>query len=226
MARAGAAGAGPVRSRARRVDRQRRAAVDRQRPAVLPGRPLVGRQRLHALLRRLPAARRPHGRPDRPPPPVRRRARRLRSRLARRRARHFIRHADRRARGAGYRRRDALPGGAVAGHRDLRRGRGAQQGARRLGRGRRLRRSGRRAARRRADRVRRLGVGPVRERADRHPRRPGGLAAAAREPQHRLAPLRHRRGGLGRCSSTRWSTPTTPAGPRARRSAWGPPHSR
>ena len=70
--------ADPVRRRARRVDRQRRAAVDRPRARLLPGRPVVGRQRLHAHLRRLPAARRAPGRPARPPPDVHRRPRRLR----------------------------------------------------------------------------------------------------------------------------------------------------
>ena len=171
MARAGAAGAGAVRRRARRLDRQRRAAVDRPRPAVLPGRPVVGRQHLHALLRRLPAARRPPGRPARSAAPVRRRPRPVRARVAGRWSRHLARHADRGSRGPGPRRGAALPGGALARHRDLRRGRRAQQGARRLGRGRRLRRRGRRAARRRADRVRGLGVGAVRQRADRPARR-------------------------------------------------------
>src|SRR4029079_3206373 len=46
MARAGAAGCSPVRRRARRVDRQRRAAVDRCGPELLAGRPLVGGQSL------------------------------------------------------------------------------------------------------------------------------------------------------------------------------------
>ncbi len=167
VACAGPAGACPVRRRARRVDRQRRAAVDRHRPEVRPGRPVVGRQLLHALLRRLPAARRSHGRPPRSTAHVRRRPHPLRAGLAGRRPRHLAGHADRRSRGPGPRRRAALPGRAVARHRDVRRGRRAQQGAGRLGRGRRLRRRRRRAARRHPDRVRRLGVGAVRQRADR-----------------------------------------------------------
>ena len=63
------------------------------------------------------------------------------------------------------------PGGALDPLDDVRRGRGAQQGARRLGRrlGRRRRRG--RAARRRPHRVRRLGVGVLRQRADRPRRR-------------------------------------------------------
>ena len=104
------------------------------------------------------------------------RPRPLRRRLARRWSRHLAGHADRRARGPGPRRRAALAGRALARHRDLHRGRRAQQGDGRLGRGRRLRRRRRRAARRRAHRVRRLGVGAVRQRAD----RPRGRARSRR----------------------------------------------
>ena len=172
LVRPGAPRAGPVRRRPRRVDRQRRAAVDRQRPPVLPGRPLLGHQRLHAHLRRLPPARRPHGRPARPPPDVPRRPDPVRARLAGRRLRRVQRPADRRSRRAGPRRRAAVARRALAGDRDLRRGRGAQQGARRLGRRGRLRRRRRRAGRRHAHRVGRLGVGPVRQRADRPRSRP------------------------------------------------------
>ena len=67
-ARARAARPDAVRDRPRRLDRQRRAAVDRPRARLQPGRPLVGRQRLHPHLRRLPAARRAPRRPPRPPP--------------------------------------------------------------------------------------------------------------------------------------------------------------
>src|SRR5215218_8207690 len=59
----GAARRRPVRRRARRVDRQRRAALDRDRPRVLLRRPVMGRQRLRARVRRLPAARRSYRRP-------------------------------------------------------------------------------------------------------------------------------------------------------------------
>ena len=159
MARAGPPGRGPVRRRPRRLDRQRRAALDRARPAVLPGEPLVGRQRLHARLRRLPAARRAHGRPPRPPPHVHRRPRPLRARLAGRRPGQDRGPADRRPRRPGPRRRAALAGRAVAGHHDVRRGRRAQPRAGRLGRRGRLRRRGRRAARRHAHRVRWAGSG-------------------------------------------------------------------
>ena len=187
---------GAVRRRARRLDRQRRAALDRPRPELLPGEPVLGRQRVHARLRRLPAARRAHGRPARPPPRLHRRPDRLRVRLAARRLRLQRRPADRGARPAGPRRGDPLARGALDPDHDLRRGRRAQPGARRLGRGGRLRRRRRRAARRRADRVPRLGVGPVRQRPDRAVRGRDDLAPAAREPRDRPAPLRRRRRGL------------------------------
>ena len=51
----------PVHGRARRDRRERRAAVDPARPALLCLQPPVGRQRVHADVRRLPAARRPRG---------------------------------------------------------------------------------------------------------------------------------------------------------------------
>ena len=75
--------------------------------------------------------------------------------------------ADRRARRAGPRRGDHLAGGALDRHDDLRRGRRAQQGARHLGRDRRLRRRRRRARRRRPDQVPRLGVDLLRQRPGR-----------------------------------------------------------
>ena len=58
-----------------------------------PIEPAVDRQRLHARLRRLPAARRPRVRPLRPPAPVHGRARRLHGRLAPERRRDLVRHA-------------------------------------------------------------------------------------------------------------------------------------
>ena len=56
-------------------------------PRFLPGQPLLGRQRLRAHLRRLPAARRAARRPARPPARVHGRADPVRARLARRRLR-------------------------------------------------------------------------------------------------------------------------------------------
>ena len=108
------------------------------------GEPPVDRQRVHARLRRLPAARRPRRRPARPQAAVPLRPRRL--------------HASPRCstasptssgmligcRGAaGPRRRVHLAGRALDHHDDLRGGRRAREGARRLGGDRDRRRRGR-----------------------------------------------------------------------------------
>ena len=148
----------------------------------------------------------------------------LRRRLARRRPRAERGLADRRSRRAGPRRRAALAGRPLARDRPLRRGRRAQQGDGRVGRRGRLRRRRRRPARRHADRVGRLGVGAVRERADRHRRRRCSRRAccpsrATRASGTSTSRARSRSLPACRCSSTRSSTPTTPAGPRPRRSA-------
>ena len=145
-------------------------------------------------------------------------------RFTRRRPRPEPGLAHRRPRRPGPRRRDPLPGRAVDRHHHLRRGRRAQPGAGRVGRSRRLRRRRRRAVRRPADRVRRLGVGAVRERADRPRRRVLRDPHPAREPDRAAratstSPARSRSPPACRCSSTRWSTPSTPAGARPRRSA-------
>ena len=76
----------------------------------------LGRQRLHARVRRLPAARRPRRRPARPARGVRGRARAVRARLARRRPRAERGGARRRARRAGARRRDRRAGDALDPH--------------------------------------------------------------------------------------------------------------
>ena len=60
----------PVHGGPRRRDRERRPAVDPDRPRLLAGEPAVGGERLHPDLRRPAAARRPHGRSARPPPGV------------------------------------------------------------------------------------------------------------------------------------------------------------
>ena len=222
MARASTTRGGPIRGSARRVDRERRTSVDRVGARLLAGQPVVGRQRVHAHLRRLPAARRSHGRPARPAPHVHRRPDPVRGRLAGRRPRPERHLVDQRARRPGPRRRAVVSRRPVAGDGDLRRGRGAQQGARRLGRGGRFRRRRGRAARRHAHPVGRLGVGAVRQRADRPGRRVLRAAPAAREPQRRRAPLRRRGRGHGdrrpvAARLLRWSTPTRRAGARPRR---------
>ena len=68
----------PVRRRPRRIHRERRPAVHRPRPRLRPGGPLLGHQRVHALLRRLPAAGRSSRRSAGPAQDVHRRPRRLR----------------------------------------------------------------------------------------------------------------------------------------------------
>ena len=103
-------------------------------------------------------------------------------RLARGRAGGDRGAADRRPRRSGPRRRDPLAGRAVDRHDHVPRRRRAQQGARRLGRGRRQRWRRRRAARRRADRLPRMGVGPLGQRADRNRGRRAGADADRGEP--------------------------------------------
>ena len=118
-------------------------------------------------------------------------------RLARRWSRPEPGLAGRRPRRPGPRRRDPLSGRAVDHHHHLRRGRRAQPRAGRVGRGGRLGRRRRRAVRRPPDRVRGLGVGAVRQRADRPRRRVLRDPHPAREQDRRPAPLRCRRRGHG-----------------------------
>ena len=73
----------PVRRRARCDDRRHRAARDGGGARPRPGRARLGRHRVHARVRRLPALRRPPRRPRRAPPRVRRRPAALRRRVAR-----------------------------------------------------------------------------------------------------------------------------------------------
>src|SRR2546427_792833 len=65
MAGADASERGPVHGRPGHRDRERRVALDQDRPRVLPGEPPVGDQRLRPLLRRLPAPGRAGGRSTR-----------------------------------------------------------------------------------------------------------------------------------------------------------------
>ena len=201
---------------------------------LLPGQPLLGRQRLRAHLRRLPAARRAARRPARPPPRLHGRPDPLRARLARRRASPTTEGAaDRRPRRPGPRRRDPLARRALDRHHHLPRRRRAQQGARRLGRGRRLRRRRRRPARRHPHRRPRLGVGPLGQRAR------SAIAAAALAPRliaesrsesetralrRRRRGHRHRRPVAARLRAGRRRP--TPAGARPRRSACSRSRSR
>ena len=117
----------PVHGHPRRLHRQRRAAVDAQRPALLADRAAVGGQRLHDDLRRLPAC-------SAGAPPTCSAAggcsspaqRCSRSHVAGLRARVLARPAHRRARTPGHRRRGDLAGDAAIITTSLARGRGAQ----------------------------------------------------------------------------------------------------
>ena len=134
--------------RARRHDRGRRAAVDPRGPRLLRDVAGLGRERVPAHLRRLPASRRPARRPLRPPAPLPRRHRALHRRLARVRPRAVAGVPDRRPGGAGARRRGRLGGRALADDDALHRAGRAGEGDGRLRLRRRRRRQPRRAARR------------------------------------------------------------------------------
>ena len=122
-------------------------------------RPVLGRHGLHAHLRRLPAARRQGRRPVRPARDLHGRRGAVRRRLAARRAVQQPRAADRGPRDPGHRRGTHVTGCAVAAHRHLQGGRGAQQGARHLGGDHRRRGRARPHPRWRADGVRLLALG-------------------------------------------------------------------
>ena len=159
----------------------------------------LGRERLPAHLRRLPAARRPARRPLRPPPAVPDRASRssrcasLACGLA-----TIAGAAGRGAGGAGPRRRGRLGGRALADHDPLHRAGRAGEGDGRLRLRHGRRRQHRRAARRRPHRRAQLALDLPRQRPDRHRRlralrcgccrptpggrRAGGSTSPARSP--------------------------------------------
>ena len=110
----------------------------------------MGRQRVRARLRRLPAPRRPRGRPARTQAPVPVRRRRVHDCVAPQRPRVVVGRADRLARASGARRRLHLARCARDHHDDVRGGSRAVEGARRVGGDRFRRRGGRARARRRA----------------------------------------------------------------------------
>src|ERR1700730_3118066 len=95
-----------VRGRDRCVDRERGAPVDRRPPALLPRRPLVGRERLHAHVRWVPATGRTPRRPPRAQADVHDRPGRLLARVAGRGPGAIRGVADRRAGGSGAPGRD------------------------------------------------------------------------------------------------------------------------
>src|SRR5205809_5737036 len=122
MAGAGAAERGPVHGRPGHRDRERRLALDQDRPRVLPGEPPVGDQRLRPLLRRLPAPGRAGGRSARSAAALPRRHRPVHALLAAGGPSLVGGVADRGALVPGARRGGDLPGGAVDPLDDVHRG--------------------------------------------------------------------------------------------------------
>ena len=175
---------------ARRDDRERRAAADAVRAALLPGEPHLGDRRLHDRVRLLPAAGGPDRRPRRPQARVPRRARAVRRRLRRLRAGAGPDDADRGALRAGPRRRGRLRRDPRADRHRVPRAPGARDGDERLHLHRLQRRLDRAARRRLADRGARLALDLLHQPAD----RPRGVPARARAdrgvPAHRAAPRR------------------------------------
>ena len=225
---------GPADDRARRHDRECRAAVDPERPPLQPVEPVVGRQRLPRHLREPAAPGRPTRRPPRTQARVPRRRRHVHGRIAAVRRRRVGGSVDRCAPAPGHRRggsslrdprdhRHRVPGGRRArpGHERLRL---------RVGR-RRLPRPPRRRA---ADRGAELALGLLRQPADRrgdvrarpcaHPYRQRARAGAGSRlarlaARHRVAherDLRDRRG-----NQLRLDLPTGARRGRPRRGAHG-----
>jgi hypothetical protein len=137
---AGAAVRRVLHGAARRHDHDRGAAVDRSRSRLLEAGPAVGAERLRPGLRRPAAARRPRGRPARPPSRVPGRCPVVHGRVAHVRARLVAGCSACGPRGPGRRRRDHDSHRPVDHLHDLHRGLRAEQGARDLGRARRHRR--------------------------------------------------------------------------------------
>ncbi len=180
---------------ARRHHRQRRLAVDPRRPRLFRDDAGLGRQRLPAHLRRLPAARRPARRSVRSPPCLHHRHRPLHRRLARLRHLERAAAAGRGARDPGHRRRDRRRGRAGAADDALHRSRRARQGDGRVRLRLRRRRLDRRPARRRPHRRLRLALGLPRQPADRRRRGRAQRRLAARrgDAPRAGAPRRRRR---------------------------------
>ena len=171
-----------VHGRARRRDRERRAADDQDGPALQPGKPAVGRDRLLDPVRRRVAARRSNGRPARPPPALHGGPRHLHDVLPARRVRLVGGLTRRVPRAAGARRGPALAGRALDPDDDLRGGTRQEPRARHLGRGLRQRRRRRSPARRRPDELPQLVVDLLHQRAGRGARVRARAAPGAREP--------------------------------------------
>ena len=159
LAHPGRRRAGPADGRARRHDREHRAAISAARTALLRHPAAVGGHRVLPRLRQPAAAGRQAHRPDRPESDLHRGPHRLRGGIRARRGRRELRHAHRGARLPGRLRRAAGTGRAVAADRHVPRLQRPGQGVRRVRRHRRRRRCGRPAARRPADPVPGPGAG-------------------------------------------------------------------
>ena len=192
-------------------------------------RPAVGRQRLHADLCRVPAARRADRRHLRPAQDLPGRPGRVHGREPRVRPGVVAGGDGHGARDPGPGRGDPLARDADDPDRDVHRSPRAGARARHLECGPRLRRCHRRTRRRLPDRLHRLALDLPDQRADRHrrvhprPARPAREQGRGRcpEPGRRRGGDRHRRADLR--SSTRWSRPTPTRGarrPRSCRSCW------
>ncbi len=171
----------PADGRARRHHRQHRPAVHRQGPRHQRHQPDLDRHRLHAGLRRAAAARRPAGRPLRPPPHLHDRPGRLRRRLDARWPGHQRDAAARRPWPPGLRRGARVPRRPGADHHHLPGRPRPQPGVRRVRRHVRRRRGRRPDPRWLADR---LGLLALRRR---HPRLADDLPHQ-RADRHRRPP--------------------------------------
>ncbi len=178
MAVAGARLHRPVHGRARHLDRECRTPVDPARSPVQCFRTAVGGQRLHADLRRFPAARRPGGRPVRSAPDLPGRTGRLHRGQPLWGLGPEPGVADRRPRPAGPGCRHPGAGDPDDPDRHLRRGSGAGAGARDVERRSVGRRLGWSAARRCPHGLLELALDPLRQR----PGRSGGIGGGPPVP--------------------------------------------
>ena len=187
-----------VHGHPRRDDRERRAAVDPGRPEHVGVGPAMGGQRLHAHVRRLPAARRARRRPPRPQTCLPRGRGRLHGRVVPERDRRLLDLPDRRPRPAGPRRGHDRPRGALDPDDDVPGGRAAHEGDGRLGRDRDRRRGRRAPPRRHPHRPLLLALDLLRQHprgARRVPALPAvraGIAGRCRAPRLRPPRRRHR----------------------------------
>ena len=157
-------------------------------------RPAVGDHRLRDRVRRRPPARRPDGRPARPPAHLHGRNGRVHGLLPAQRPRLVVGLADRLPRPAGARRRAARAGGTLDPDHDVQGGARPQRRTRNLGRSLRKRGRGRRPARWRADQRAQLVVDLLHQRPRRRARARAQPGASEGEPcRPRPPPLRHGR---------------------------------